>query len=203
MKDRLKDGIKVLLLRHGKTEGNEQRRYVGPTDESLSESGRRELVAKNRGEFGFRIGPELVFVSPMKRCAETAELLFPKTARCVEDRLSECDFGVFEYKNYEELNGREDYQAWLLSGGGMDFPGGERLSDFKRRSLAGFLACMETAEKRGLSEVAFVVHGGTIMAVMEELAFPKRDYYSWQVKNGEGYFCRARENRLEVIGAYV
>lgn len=203
MKNGIKDGIKVILLRHGKTAGNEQRRYVGRTDESLSESGRRELAAKAAGEYSFRIRPELVFVSPMKRCAETAELLFPEVVRYVEDRLSECDFGVFEYKNYEELNGREDYQAWLLSGGSMDFPGGESLSAFKCRSLAGFLVCMKTAEIRGLSEIAFVVHGGTIMAVMEELALPKKEYYSWQVKNGEGFLCQTKEGRLEVLRVYV
>ena len=194
--------MKILLLRHGKTAGNEEHRYVGRTDEELSVLGIRELSAK-REEGRERLPkPELVFTSPMKRCVQTARLFFPGAVIQVEERLTECDFGAFEYKNYRELTGREDYQAWIDSGGRMDVPGGERMSDFKSRSLAGFLACAGVAEEKGHGVIAFIVHGGTIMAVMEALAVPKKDYYSWQVKNLAGYLCRMENGWLEVLDAY-
>ena len=45
---------------------------------------------------------------------------------------------------------------------------------------------------------ALVVHGGTIMAILECFAVPHRDFYAWQVKNGEAYtaeLCWTEEGR--------
>lgn len=189
--------MKVLLIRHGKTKGNEEHRYIGRTDESLSAAGRAELFVR-RGIWE-QEQVSLVFASPMKRCIESAGILFPHAVIRKEIRLSECDFGVFENKNYRELNGREDYQAWIDSGGSMDFPGGEALADFKKRSIEGFWKCIRAAEKEKCETAVFVVHGGTIMSVMEALAIPAADYYSWQVKNAEGYLCRLTKERLELL----
>ena len=38
-----------------------------------------------------------------------------------------------------------------------------------------------------ISEAALVVHGGTIMNIMENYALPKREFYEWHVGNGCGY----------------
>lgn len=35
--------FQIDLIRHGRTKGNEERRYVGRTDEGLSPAGRLEL----------------------------------------------------------------------------------------------------------------------------------------------------------------
>ena len=63
-----------------------------------------------------------MIVSPMKRCIQTAELIYPKNQITQEVLLKECDFGIFEGKTYEELKDREEYQAWLDSGGTIAFP---------------------------------------------------------------------------------
>ncbi len=189
--------MRVLLIRHGKTKGNEERRYIGRTDESLSESGRKELLDKKKNVDG-RFCAELVFASPMKRCVETAKLLFPEANVYPEERLTECNFGIFEYKNYQELNGNKDYQAWIDSGGNMDIPGGEKIIAFKKRSVDGFLSCVAEAERRRLETAIFVVHGGTIMAVLEALADPHKTYYDWQIKNGESYLGYFEDGRIKV-----
>ena len=202
--------MKVLLLRHGKTKGNEEYRYIGRTEEKLSELGRKELLEKKelwekkkeeiwRTEETMLHKANIVFVSPMKRCIETAEILFPDAERYKEERLKEIDFGLFENRNYQELNGQKEYQAWIDSGGKLDFPEGESFANFIQRSVAGFWSCVEIAKKRNLDIAIFVVHGGTIMSVMSELACPKKDYYSWQVKNGEGYFCTMENGNLGVM----
>ena len=68
------------------------------------------------------IYPEVqrVYVSPMKRCMETAKLIFKENFYEVEE-LRECDFGIFENKNYKELSDCPEYQAWIDSGGTMTF----------------------------------------------------------------------------------
>ena len=175
--------MEVLLIRHGKTQGNLEGRYVGRTDEPLLESSKAELQNSMYRSFC----PDLVYSSKLLRCRQTAACIFPSKEICVWEGFEETDFGEFEYKNYEELNGHPAYQAWIDSGGLLAFPGGESGDDFRMRCRRAFLSCLGDAEEKGASRIAIVVHGGTIMAVMSAFSRPKKTFYEWQVKNGQGF----------------
>ena len=41
--------------------------------------------------------------------------------------------------------------------------------------------------KNKIQEAAAVVHGGTIMNIMEAYGEPKKSFYDWHVGNGQGY----------------
>lgn len=185
----------LILIRHGKTAGNLLGRYIGSrTDEPLCDEGREELAGKQLPEV------ERLYVSPMKRCVETAEILWPgfdrKKMQKVTD-LRECDFGDFENKNYKELSGNGDYQAWIDSNGTLSFPNGESMDAFKSRCLEAFARIVEEVSgaeqewiasgKTGIFRAGIVVHGGTIMAILEQYGYPKAAYFDYQVKNGCGY----------------
>lgn len=185
----------LILIRHGKTAGNLRGRYIGSrTDEPLCDEGREELAGKQLPEV------ERLYVSPMKRCVETAEILWPgfdrKKMQKVTD-LRECDFGDFENKNYKELSGNGDYQAWIDSNGTLPFPNGESMDAFKSRCLEAFARIVEEVSgaeqewiasgKTGIFRAGIVVHGGTIMAILEQYGYPKAAYFDYQVKNGCGY----------------
>ena len=43
------------------------------------------------------------------------------------------------------------------------------------------------------AEAVFVVHGGTIMAVLDRFSEPHRDYYDWQIGNAEGFLAEVTE----------
>lgn len=168
--------MKWILIRHGQTQGNLERRYIGSgTDEPLCAQGIASLERRTYPQV------RRVLVSPMKRCIETARLIYPQIDPEIVENLCECDFGAFENKSYAELSGRRDYQAWIDSGGEMPFPGGESRADFAARCVAAF------ERLDALEDAALVVHGGTIMAIMERFASPKGSYYDFQVRNGEGY----------------
>ena len=173
----------IELIRHGSTAGNLEHRYVGSTDEPLTEDTLQELE-KRKGRFPV---PDLVIVSPMKRCVQTAEGLFPDVRKELMPELKECDFGEFEYKNYKELQDDARYQAWIDSNGTMAFPGGESREQFVSRCSMAFADACRKAEKEGCECLAFAVHGGTIMAVLDQYSDPHRDYFEWQVKNLEGF----------------
>lgn len=177
--------MKLYLIRHGMTFGNTLGRYIGTTDEPLSPEGRAAL-----GQYSYPICGVL-FVSPLKRCRETAQLLYPGKEQHVIRGFAECDFGEFENKNYRELSGNPDYQRWIDSGGTMAFPGGESQESFRRRCAEAFLEMMEACRKMGADSAACVVHGGTVMSILAEYAVPREDFYHWQIKNGEGYACGA------------
>ena len=99
--------LKIWLIRHGMTEGNRHQRYIGVTDEPLCEEGRKLLRKFTYPK------PQAVFVSPLKRCLETAAILFDDPKVRIIDQLAECNFGEFENKNYKELSGDPRYQAWI------------------------------------------------------------------------------------------
>ena len=168
--------MKWVLIRHGQTQGNLEQRYIGSgTDEPLCAKGKEALAASAYPAV------RRVFASPMKRCIETARLIYPHIEPEIVEDFRECDFGAFENKSYAELSGRGDYQAWIDSGGEMPFPGGESRADFAARCVAAF-EHLDAQE-----DTALVVHGGTIMAIMASFAAPKGSYYNFQARNGEGY----------------
>ena len=151
------------------------------TDEPLCEEG-RELL----GKFTYP-KPQAVFVSPLKRCLETAAILFGDPKVRIIDQLAECDFGEFENKNYKELSGDPRYQAWIDSNGILAFPGGESKDECATRNLEGFQRAVSACIREEITEAALVVHGGTIMNIMEQYALPKKEFYEWHVGNGCGY----------------
>ena len=173
--------MKILLLRHGLTAGNLEKRYIGRTDEPLCPEGISELQQCSYPRC------DMLISSPMQRCVQTAEILFPAQTVRVYDAFRECDFGDFEGKNYTELNGNPQYQAWIDTGGTMPFPNGESPDVFRTRCCDGFRQVTE--EYSDAESIAFVVHGGTIMAVLSQFALPHRDYYDWMTANAHGWLC--------------
>ena len=173
--------LKIWLIRHGMTEGNRHQRYIGVTDEPLCEEGRKLL-----GKFTYP-KPQAVFVSPLKRCLETAAILFDDPKVRIIDQLAECNFGEFENKNYKELSGDPRYQEWIDSNGILAFPGGESKEECAARNLEGFQRAVTVCIREEITEAALVVHGGTIMNIMEKYALPKKEFYEWHIGNGCGY----------------
>ena len=173
--------LKIWLIRHGMTEGNRHQRYIGVTDEPLCPDGIAALKKYTYPQV------EALFVSPLRRCQETAAILFPEQKMRIIDQLAECDFGDFENKNYKELSNDPRYQAWIDSNGIMAFPGGESKEECAARNLEGFQRVVTACIREKISEAAMVVHGGTIMNIMEAYALPKKEFYEWHVDNGCGY----------------
>lgn len=173
--------MNIWLLRHGRTAFNGERRYQGRTDVPLSPEGAEEL---QRAE----IAPPAVVVSPLRRTWQTAERLFPGARQVVVKDLAEMDFGVFEGRNYVEMERDMEYRAWVDGGCSGRCPGGESRGEFCERVCAAFSALVEEAGE-GLPLV-IVAHGGVQMAVMERFALPQRGYFDWNAPCGGGYVLK-------------
>ena len=107
------------------------------------------------------------------------------------------DFGAFEYKNYEELNGDPRYQAFIDSGGQTDFPEAETQVHFRERVVRAFAQCVDhmlshQPQDAADQAYAFVVHGGTVMALLDAYAQPHKPYFDWQIPAGAGYRCELK-----------
>ena len=161
--------MRIWLIRHFRTQGNLERRYIGRTDEPILPGQTGSILCC----------PEKIITSPMLRCRQTARLLFQKEPDLICENFREKDFGRFEGKNYEELKDDPGYQRWLDSNGTIPFPEGEGQEAFLERTRHGFEQMMEHLMDLQCREAAFVVHGGTIMAVLSAFSQTGGDFYDW------------------------
>lgn len=176
--------MKIYLLRHGQTSYNEEKRYQGALDIPLSEKGLEELIRAD-------ISPKKVYVSPLNRARSTADVLFPEAEQIVVQDFREMCFGVFEGRNFREMEHDAEYIAWVESGCEGRCPGGEQKAEFCERTCEAFEPLMEEALQNGEEKLVILAHGGTQMAIMERYALPHDEYYHWRAPNGGGYVLEA------------
>ena len=183
----------IYLIRHGETVYNAEKRYQGCSDIPLSDEGRGKLKQA-------AISPKKVFVSPLSRARETAEILFPQAKLITIDDLREMNFGDFEGRNYIEMAEDAAYRAWVAGNCEDICPSGdENKAAFTHRTCTVFASLVDSALEAGDEMLVIVAHGGTQMAVLSQYLSNDPSYFSWQSKNGEGFILSAnhwQENHL-------
>lgn len=179
--------MKVILIRHGRTYGNSLGKLIGVTDEELCSEGIDEILSRKYPE------ADIVFASPLKRCVQTAKLIYDKPIN-TDDGLREMNFGIFENKNHEELKEEPHYIRWLETGCESQVPQGETKREFTKRCTTAFKRILEDLD---CGTAAFVVHGGTVMAVLSALT--GGDFHSFLLKNGQGYVCEFDGKELKIL----
>ena len=174
----------IYLLRHGLTQENLEKRYQGRRDVPLCPQGLAQL---RRADFA----PKTVMITSLQRTRQTAEVLFPDAELVVADGLKEMDFGVFEGRNYREMEHDPQYRAWVETGCEGRCPGGESKAEFCQRVCTAFAALVDAALAAGKPQLVIVAHGGTQMAALERFAVPHKNYYSWCAPAAGGFVLDA------------
>ncbi len=177
---------RLFLIRHGLTEGNLAGRYVGRrTDLPLCEQGIEE-IEEMKAQFEY---PDVqkVYCAPMKRCYETAELIYPN--RLVEPAvgLEEYDFGVFEGKTPQELAGTEMFLQWYESGMKAAPDRAESVTEFAKRTTEGFEQVVDDMMRNQIATAALIVPGGVLMNILTVYGYPQRDPMLWTAQEGTGF----------------
>ena len=175
---------RLVLLRHGRTEGTERHLYYGATDLPLLEGGVQDLqLAAARGVYPASDGFTFV-TSGMLRANQTLRAIYGNVPFSVISDLREVNFGIFEMKSHEMLEREPVYQSWL-SGDWLHNvpPGGESYAVSQARMLRGLQTLLSRED-----DTICVCHGGTILTLMPAL-FPEeeKDGYAWQPNPGFGY----------------
>ncbi|MBR6983572.1 MAG: histidine phosphatase family protein [Ruminococcus sp.] len=178
-------GYRISVIRHGMTEANEKGIYIGTTDMPLTDKGAGELAAK-MDEFDYP-SVHRVYTSPLRRCTETAEILFPETETLLVDDLRELNLGVFENKRFDELMGREDYKAWLKGGKDTRPPKGESLEEMTARTYKALHEIIMDMMNNGITHSAIITHGGIISNMLACFGLPKYDPKYLNASPGEGF----------------
>lgn len=178
----------IHFIRHGSIDDTLAGKYIGITDAPLSDRGRMDL-RKLDYEYKYP-GTQVVFTSPLKRCTETAKILYPEQNPLVIDNLSECNFGEWEGKTADELKNDPDFEKWLAGDSSVKPPRGESNADFTRRVCKMFESIVEGLMKTGTTESVIVTHGGVIMTLLAVYGLPQAKPFEWTMDNGFGYSLR-------------
>ena len=191
----------IRIIRHAETEGNLKHQFVGRIDNPLAKEGIQ--TAENSDHYPDAVK---VYTSNLKRTIETAQIIFPNATISEVVGLREIDFGDFEGKAQEDLKNHPAFIRWLETNTFPECPGGEKLDDFVDRCSAAFKSIVEDELKANTPELNFVIHGGTIMALMNVFATPPREFFDWRVGNCKGYCLKTGDslecapNSLQLMG---
>ncbi len=178
---------KIHLIRHGLTQGNFQAKYIGQkTDLPLCEEG-IEGLKKLYDENEYPPIQKL-YVSPMLRCRQTADILYPEAFTEVVQDLIEYDFGDFENKTIAEIKDTQEFKNFIESKDGISMaPNGEKTSDFNKRCVEALQYIFNDMMKNDITNTAIITHGGVIMSLLSQLSLPRQSYYNWAISPGKGY----------------
>ena len=151
----------IILIRHGETAWNRERRMQGQTDTPLSDIGRAQAEA-----LGQRMATRkfsALYSSDLSRAYETAAAVARVSGREIrrDPALRERTFGIFEGKTFDEVmqTHPEDAKRWRLREPDYCPEGGESLSQFRTR----ILRCVDAlAIQHPGEQIAVVAHGGVM-----------------------------------------
>ncbi len=159
----------LLLIRHGETDWNNERRIQGNTDTPLNANGIAQAKQLARRIAGEKL--EALYASPLVRARVTAEIIADKVGvvLTLDDRLKEKGLGDLEGLTLEEFQAQypELYQGWIFSTDHFPLPGEESPAQLRER-IVDFLNDLRTRHSNG-ARLGVVTHGGTISMFVSTL----------------------------------
>jgi len=193
----------VYLFRHGITKGNINAQYIGHTDYPLTTDGINALKEIQKKHHYPKV--DAVFVSPLKRAKQSADIMFPKNNKIVIDNFIEYNFGEFEECTAEDLKDNEDFQNWLRGDQHARPPFGESNAEFAHRVCDTFEKVVNGCIANGTQRIAIVSHAGVLMTILAYYGLPEAPMTDWQMDAGYGYKLRItpslwmQTNKAEVV----
>lgn len=159
--------VRLLLVRHGQSIWNDEKRVQGQQDIPLSDEGRKQAIALGKRLKGFQI--QACFSSPLKRAMETAELILKASGNSIPittmPELMERNFGDWEGKSIDNLQSlfAEEFSQWLTAHQIPAPPNGESIDELMRRVKQGLDQILASVKE---GNVLVVGHSGSVKATI-------------------------------------
>ncbi|MFZ1180592.1 MAG: histidine phosphatase family protein [Herbaspirillum sp.] len=154
----------LLLIRHGETDWNIDKRLQGHIDIALNAEGRRQAQALENEPL------DAIYASDLRRARDTARAIADLQGRTVriDPALRERCYGGFEGLQHHEIAQRHPahFAAWRARALDVRYPDGERVAETMRE----FSGRVVNAVQRLLSgdrhrTIAIVTHGGVLECI--------------------------------------
>ena len=191
--------MEVYLIRHGETESNKQRRYLGWTESPLTELGKRQAEMAAAFLAAKEIGA--LYCSDLQRARATANVI---GAGCglkpvASPLLREIHFGRWEGLTFDEIEAEwgDQISRWLDDPFRNSTPDGETLAEVCDR-MSSFLAEVEASHEDG-RRIAIVSHGGSIRALLFEIiGFETASFWDLKIGNASVSLIRREGDSFRV-----
>jgi broad specificity phosphatase PhoE len=156
---------RIVLVRHGETDGESSIRFHGATDVGLSAEGLEQMERAAREVRGERI--DLVVASPLRRSWRGAWIVGGGMPVVLERDFREVHFGRWEGLTAEEIKARDPilFADWVSGAGGFGYPEGESREEFTARIGRGVERLLTTQARSAL----LALHKGVIRVIVEQL----------------------------------
>lgn len=171
--------IRLILVRHGLTQWNEEKHYLGDSDIPLNKIGKQQAVALMHALKKERF--DQIFTSNLKRAFETATIIKDdREVSLISDaRLRELNLGAFEGLTFLEAKTKypDMLSTWLDN---YDKPpdGGELFSSLAER-VSSFMDDLKMI--KAPKTILIVAHGGTLREIIRLLlGLPRESHWSFQ-----------------------
>ncbi|MDI6783803.1 MAG: histidine phosphatase family protein [bacterium] len=158
--------VRLILIRHGKTDWNVLERYQGHSDTELNETGRNQaqLLAWELENETI----DVIYSSDLTRAGQTAAIVsngrnIPSHKRA---GLRECSFGIWEGKTFEEMQEKFPDEVARVKG---DLVNEIRTGGESRQQLSIRVAktIQEIIKNHPNQTVAIIAHGGSLAVALE------------------------------------
>lgn len=187
----------LYLIRHGHTEGTEQKLVYGWTELSLSEDGSRELAELREADIYPSVEGARLYTSGMLRTEQTFEIIFGDLEHERVPSLKEINMGIHEMRPFTEVIAEDWGRDWL-SGKmpDLEIEGGESQNQFVARVQNGMREVIEDNIGGDNESMIVVCHGGVIAFIMDGL-FPNGELseWEWTPYPGLGYEVELEDGR--------
>jgi len=172
---------RIILIRHGETDWNVERRYLSRTDIDINDTGRMQILQALGAVKKEQI--VRVYASDRKRALNSAALLFADMTVEKLPELCEMDFGIFEGLRYDEIfeKYKDIYDRWIDDPRKNTIPEGESFTAFEARVMGEI---KEIVSANPGKSVAVVTHGGVVRLILSNIFKPPRFWDIKMVKPG-------------------
>lgn len=192
--------LEVLLVRHGQTPWNIERRVMGMLPIGLTPVGRQQMEITAGDLTTVRIAK--ILTSPAQRTQESAAILAtakPGVPVVHDPAFAEIDYGDWVGRPFAEIEATGELPTYFDHPSAFTIPGGERVTDALQRVVTGVEALRAT-HARG--RVVVVTHADVVKcALVHYLDFPLDHWQRFRIDNGAVTIVRFGEHQhARIVG---
>ena len=194
---------RIVLIRHGETAWNAERRLQGHLDIDLNDEGRRQAQALAGALAGEHF--DVLVSSDLARAAQTAKALGESRDQplYIDGRLRERCYGGFEGLLYAEIEAHfpKEFAAWQARDVDAELPPGQNRGETFRQFYDRVVpAILGWAEDNPGKSLALVAHGGVLeCAYRAALGLPLETPRAFKALNASINRFVVRDGKLELV----
>lgn len=189
--------LEIILVRHGQTDWNRDRRIMGHRPIPLNATGKKESALLAKGLANVDI--DAIYTSPFIRAFQTARILSSGRNIKLEksSEVAEIDYGHWVGRTFEEVSQEESFHIYHTHPQDAQAPGGEKMTSVAERAV-GFIEKLRKVHKQG--RILVVSHADVIKVILVNyLRMDLNEILKLRIDNSSLSLLFFKERRVRVM----